>query len=323
MEFIDLYLQSQTHKVLSMDIKSNMLNHSYLISSKDDLLRRELCFFVAKEICCTGIQRPCNKCNNCLKISHGNMVDLEVYPKDEKSLVVEDIANIVRSSFVRPMDSEYKIFLLNNFDECTVQGQNKLLKTLEEPPQNVIFILSVKNIGQVLPTILSRSKKIEEPILSIDTITKFLEDRKVVGAKMIAGMSDGQISNAINIAENKDALSIINLALDTLKNFRSTKELLDYSSKILALKKEIPFFLDSLISILRDVSVFGSTNELYFENFKNDYVYLSKEYTKEMIAKITAKINEIFVKQEFNCNMTGVVDQLLLDILEVKFLCQK
>ena len=322
MDFIDLYKLSQTHKVLSQDIRSNMLSHCYLINSKDRVFLSKLCLFAVKELYCMSDSKPCDICVNCQKIEHSNMVDFEIYPKD-KSLVVEDILNVVSSAQIRAMESDFKVFLLNNFDECTIQGQNKILKTLEEPPANVIFILSCENMGLVLPTILSRAKKIIESPLSIEIIDKFLSDKKISNSRVIASMSDGLITNALNIAENKEANKIMDLSLSTLTNLKSTKELLDYSSQILALKKDIPFFLDTMIAMLRDISVVNYGGKLLFENLNSEYKKLASIYSSEMIQKITQKINEIAQKQEVNCNMTSVIDTLLLDILEVKFLCQK
>ena len=322
MDFFDLYKLSQTHKVLSQDLNTNMLNHCYLINSKDREYLSMLCLFAVKALYCLADDKPCNSCINCQKIEHGNMVDFEIYPKD-KSLVVEDILNVVSSAQVRAMESDFKVFLLNNFDECTIQGQNKILKTLEEPPSNVIFILSCENLGLVLPTILSRAKKIVEPPLSVDTIDKFLTGKKIENSQVVASMSDGLITNALNIAQNKDASKILNLSLATLTNLKSTKELLDYSSQILALKKDIPFFLDTMLAMLRDIAVVNYGGKLLFENLSSEYKKLACVYSSQMIQKITQKINEIAQKQEFNCNMTSVIDTLLLDILEVKFLCQK
>lgn len=323
MEFLELYANSELHKVLSIDLKENMLSHAYLVVSKDNLLLDNFCMLGIKEIFCRESNAPCNKCVNCTKIEHGNMVDLEIYPKGDKNLIVDDIEEIVENSLVRPMESKYKVFWLKNFDECTTQGQNKILKTIEEPPQNVIFILTASNIGGVLPTILSRTKKVYEKELPFDTLNKFLLDKKINNSDIISHMSDGNLTRALKIAENKDALSIINLAINTLLNLKSSKDVLYFSSQILALKKDIPFFLDTLTSILRDIIVYGKSDNIYFKNFAKQYEILSKMYTAKMIEIIVLKINEINVKMEFNCNMTAIVDKLLLDILEVRFLWQK
>ena len=68
MELLELYLNSETHKVLSLDLKEKMLNHAYLINSKDDVLLQALGFFAVKEIFCESDDKPCDKCTNCQKI---------------------------------------------------------------------------------------------------------------------------------------------------------------------------------------------------------------------------------------------------------------
>lgn len=322
MELLEIYLQSTTHKVVSQDIKSNMLNHCYMISSKDEYYLHALARFVAKEIYCLDGNVPCEKCANCDKVNHNNMVDLITYPKGDKSLVVDDINEIVTDCYIRPMDSKYKIYILENFDLCTIQAQNKILKTLEEPPVNVVFILTCTNDSNVLPTIASRSKKISEAVLAFDIIEQYLKDKGVKNFGIISRMADGSLSLANTLSDNPCAVEIVNLAFDVLKNLKASTDILRFSSRILLLKKDFKFFLDTMISVLRDISVFGVSDNLIFNDNKSDYEILAKVYNKTMIIKIIEKISLIPYKLDFNCNLTGVVDQMLLDILEVKYLWQ-
>ena len=115
MELIDIYLKSQIHKVISSDIDSNMLSHCYMLSCADEYMLNEYAFFVAKEIYCLNDTKPCNVCNNCMKISHSNMVDLCLYPREEKSLNVEEINSVVSDCYIRPIESVYKVYILRNF----------------------------------------------------------------------------------------------------------------------------------------------------------------------------------------------------------------
>lgn len=323
MEILDLYKKSEIHKIIGRDLAGSMLSHAYLFVSKDTFILENFAMFAIKEIFCTNTLAPCNECVNCNKIEHSNMVDVEIYPKDEKNLVVDDIEKIIESAYIRPIENEIKVFLLKNFDECTVQAQNKILKTIEEPPHNVIFILTASGVGGVLTTILSRAKKVVEKTLQISDVSKYLMDKNIANTEVVAQMSDGNLTTALKIAQNKDAISIINLCVDTLLNIKTSSDVLKFSSQILALKKDIVFFLDTFIFILRDISVFGKSDNIYFKNFCKQYEILQKMYTPQMIEKITKKINEIYLKLEFNCNTTAIVDKLLLDILEVRFLCQK
>lgn len=323
MELLDIYLNSQIHNRITLDRNANMLSHCYLISCVDEMKIESFAYFIAKEICCLSEEKPCNHCINCQKIEHGNMVDLCIFPKDNSTLVVDDINEIVSDCYITPIENNYKIYILKNFDLCTIQAQNKILKTLEEPPKNVIFILTCTNENSILQTIISRSKKLVEPLLEVGSVEKFLADKKVNNARLISEMSDGNLTTAMKLAENTQALDIVNLVFDTLLNLKSSSDILKYSSKILALKKDIPFFLDTFISVLRDISVSKSADLINFKDKSKDLQMLSNIYSKEAIFNIVEKVNNIYNKIEFNCNMTGLIDQMLLDILEVKFLCQK
>ena len=323
MELSKIYKLSQSHKIISSDLAANMLNHCYLLSTADDVLREAYPLFIAKEIFCKNSDRPCDTCVSCEKINHSNMVDLKVFPTGDKSLVVDDIVNIVTDCYVKPVESEYKVYVLNNFDECTVQGQNKILKTLEEPPKNVMFILTCSNFNNVLTTILSRSKKITESPLDVSVIEEYLSGLKVSGGDIIAGMAGGNISQALKLIKNTNVKEIITVIYDILMNLKSSTDVLKFSSKILSLKKDIEFFVDTFITIVRDIVVFKNKGNLAFKGYVKYYEVLAKMYSNEMLEKIMKKVCEINNKLEFNCNLTGVIDKFLLDILEVKFLCQK
>lgn len=322
MEICDIYLNSQTHKTLKSDIASGMLSHAYLLECSDSYVINEYVTLMAKEICCLEDNAPCNSCLNCQKIDHSNMVDLAIYPRSDKGLIVDDINEIVVDSFVRPMDNKYKIYILNNFDLATTQAQNKILKTLEEPPANVIFLLTCVNSNLVLPTIISRTKHISEPLLEIDTIQQYLSTLNVADSSTVASISGGNISIALKLTKDGEARKIVDLAVDTLINLRSSADILRFSSKILSLKKDLSFFVDTLISLFRDAIAYSSGN-IQFRDYSNNIANIASMYSHNSIFQIVDKLCEIHNKLEFNCNINGIVDKMLLDILEVRFLCQK
>lgn len=323
MDIKDIYKKSQVHRVLSLDIARGMLSHAYMLECADDFLLEQYAHFMAQEIFCESKNTPCGECNNCHKVAHSNMVDLKIYPKDSKNIVVEDINEIVSDAYVRPIDSAYKVYLLMNFDKATTQSQNKLLKTLEEPPKNVIFILTCSSSGAILPTISSRVKSISESLLDIDTATKYLDSINLKDSGDVARVSSGNLSLAMKLGGKGEAGRIVELALDVLSGLRTSSDVLKYSSKILALKKDFPFFLSTLISLIRDISVCGKDGLINFETKKSQILALKRVYSEVALEKISHNLLGIYEKLDFNCNITGVVDQMLLDILEVKFLCQK
>lgn len=322
MEMLEFYLKSQAHKVISRDLSLDMLSHAYILECPDDVITKAYSMLMAKEIYCAGeSNKPCCACNYCNKIEHGNLVDLKIYPK-EKSIVVDDILEIVGDSLERPMDSNYKVYILHDFDLATTQAQNKILKTLEEPPKGVIFILTCSSSNAVLQTILSRVKRISEPVLSISDVTQYLASMGVKNSDKVACVSGGNLSTANRVSGMSDVGDVINLAIDILLNLRSSSDILKYSSKIVALKKDFPLLIDTMISILRDVCAVGSVG-VNFVGYEKYLSAIKAIISPNACVDIVGNLCEIYNKLDFNCNIVGVVDKMLLDILEVKFLCQK
>ena len=107
------------------------------------------------------------------KILNGADIDNRYYPKNNEKLLVSDSNEIVSEVFIKPVNFDKKIFVINNFDVSTTEAQNKLLKVLEEPPKNVYFLLSAKRQDKVLPTIKSRCDKIIISPLSEQEISKY------------------------------------------------------------------------------------------------------------------------------------------------------
>ncbi len=322
MEIKHLYLQSITHKIISLDKSRDMLSHAYMLECADRFLLKNYSMLMAQEIFCKDINTPCGVCNNCQKVLHSNMVDLKVFPK-EKNIVVDDINEIVDDSCQRPMDGDYKVYILNNFDEATIQAQNKILKTLEEPPKNVVFILTCISSSAVLATIASRVKTISENLLDFSTASEYLTSEGVKDADSVVKVAGGNIATALNLASKTDANKIIDLVFRTLIGLKGSSDVIRFSSQITALKKDFPYFLDTMIRVLRDVSVCERAELINLMDRKEEIISMSSIYSKVAIEKIVMMLNQIYVKLEFNCNLNGVVDQMLLDILEVKFLCQK
>jgi DNA polymerase-3 subunit delta' len=322
MEIIDLYLQSQAHKIISLDKARDMLSHAYMLECSDRFLLQHYALCMAQEIFCLDKNAPCQTCNNCSKVAHSNMVDLKIFPRD-KSIVVDDINAIVDDAYQRPMDSDYKVYILNNFDEATTQAQNKILKTLEEPPHNVVFILTCVSSNAVLPTISSRVKTITDNLLDSKVASDYLKGTGIKNADSIIKVAGGNISTALKLSTGVDADKIIDLVFRTLTGLKTSADIIRFSSQITALKKDFLYYLDTMTMVLRDVAVSSNKSLINMLDRVQEIVALSQIYSPVAVEKIVTKLNEIYLKLEFNCNLNGVVDQMLLDILEVKFLCQK
>lgn len=320
MELTSIYKKTQLHRVVYSDLKANMLSHCYLLSGTDEVLAFEYALLLAKEIYCTEDDSPCGECINCRKVSHANMVDLAIYPKGEKGLVVDDINEIVNDCLVRPVEAKYKVYILKNFDDCTTQAQNKILKTLEEPPQNVVFILTTANVNLVLPTICSRAKKIDVATLNRDDLMSILERENVSNASVVASVAGGNLTTALALSGSKDTGNMVDQVFETLLQLRTSSDVLRFSSKIVALKKNVPLFLSLIVRVLRDSLVEEKYRD--FIGRTAEFDDMKKKYNSKTISQISTHISDMMLRLEFNCNLNGLIDEMLLKILEVRFLCQ-
>ena len=146
-----------TYKNFVKDFMSGKLVQAYLFICEDALTCDLLTCEIAKLLAC-DVSNGCEICPSCKKINANSHPDVLMYPKG-KNFVVEDANDIYGKVQVKPMFSKFKIFVLNNFDKATEQAQNKMLKIIEEPPANVIFLLSAGSESNVLHTITSRVQK--------------------------------------------------------------------------------------------------------------------------------------------------------------------
>ena len=294
---------------------------SFLFSSPDEVFVTNFSYMFAKFLLCGGGEKPCKECESCKKADLLSHSDLLIYPKNHKGILVEDVKNIIEKVYLAPIESDKKVFVLNNFSLATVQSQNKLLKILEEPPKNVYFILGVTNESKVLPTIFSRCKKIRLNKLSDEEIVSALGQN---ATESVLDLASGDLTKAINFASDKNFVECYSACLDTLKNMKDSKSVLNFSTRLVSKKGEIGTVLVVLESFYRDILLIRLKTENLVKN-KNILVELrdiAQDYDADAIDKIIKKLYETKRAVDFNCNESYLIDNLLLYILEVKYLCK-
>ena len=158
MKFLDSILKSPAFLNFDIVLKQNKLSHAYLIVGDNDDYNAEFSLVLALKLECQN-KTACKECVSCKKILNGFHPDVFVFPKN-KSFVVADSKEIIDNVAVKPLESDFKIFIINKIENATIQSQNKLLKTVEEAPKNVIFIFNTSNPSGVLNTIKSRTQEI-------------------------------------------------------------------------------------------------------------------------------------------------------------------
>ena len=226
--------QEHIKKTLTSAIELGKISHAYLFTGPRGTGKTSTARILAKSLNCKNgpTIHPCGECESCKDIT--NSIPIDVIEIDAASnRKVEDAQNILEKIQYVPVNGKYKIYIIDEVHMLTNHAFNALLKTLEEPPENVIFILATTEVHKVLDTIKSRCQRFDFRRITTNDIVKHLR----------------YISNEENIKISDDALFAI--AKNSAGGMRDSISLLDQLS-ILGISKEIT--VEDVNSILGRIS---------------------------------------------------------------------
>ncbi len=235
--------QEHIKKALANAIKTDRISHAYLFTGPRGTGKTSTARIFAKSLNCQNgpTITPCNECENCKNITNSIPIDvIEIDAASNRS--VSDADEIIQKVALAPVQSRYKIYIIDEVHMLTNQAFNALLKTLEEPPKNVIFILATTEVHKVLDTIKSRCQRFDFKRITTDDIAKHLRY-----------ISDNE---KINITD--DALYYI--AQNSAGGMRDSIALLDQLSVLNS--PDVPISVDDINNLLGRLS-FNSLTSLF------------------------------------------------------------
>ncbi len=269
--FDEVIGQDHITHTISKSIMQNKIAHAYLFSGAHGVGKTSLARIIAKALNCENgpTDHPCGVCSSCTQIADGTPLDvIEIDGASNRG--IDNIRSIIESSRISPVAGKYKIYIIDEVHQITVDAFNALLKTLEEPPSHVVFILATTEADKVLSTIKSRCQQYTFRNLSIDDIEKILKhilSKEVIEYEdeaifLIAKNARGSVRDAETILEKMIAYTsdksvitkddVINVIGGN--NFNFIKEL--FTIMINEDKKEYFFFIDRLFSEAIEPKVF-------------------------------------------------------------------
>lgn len=305
-------INDKGYAIIKKDKQNNTLSHAYMLLCKDDNPQEYLLNY-AKVLLCGN--DGCNNCRICRLVDKQIFSDLKVVFKE--SILVEDVNKLVEDTSVKPFETDKKVYLISDFSFANAKAQNKLLKTLEEPPQGVYFLLACSNEYKVLDTVKSRVKLLENPPIEEkelfnQLIGEFSDAEALKNAIDIGGGYYYKTINAYNEANNIKAF-----VLNLLKNYQKSAQLPKFSKMI---NKDN---LAKVISLLK--VVFGQMIKFANggQNIDKEIAELSKQYKMGAMLEIQEMLSQAEKHLFFNANISMVTEKVLFSLLEVKYKWQK
>jgi len=219
LSYNDIYGQDNIKNYLKMIKQKNKIMHAYIINEEKGMGAQELAkVWAAHLLCKNDLNECCKKCHSCIQMKadlHPDFIFISPYKKN--SIGVDDIRESINSTLnIMPYMGGYKIYVIKDAHKMTVQAQNALLKTIEEPPEYVIIILLCTNMDMLLETIKSRCIKLRLLPQAEDAIKKnLIKDIDIIVQKpeQLSGNLAGYWSVRIDKA-NRIVFKIVNNTLE-------------------------------------------------------------------------------------------------------------
>lgn len=285
--FSEVAGQKHIVRTIQNALASNKIAHAYLFCGPRGTGKTSMAKLFAKALNCEeGFGHQCNKCDNCHSVTDGSHPDvIEIDAASNNG--VEEVRDLIEKVKYLPIKGKYKVYIIDEVHMMTSGAFNALLKTLEEPPAHVVFILATTEPHKVLPTIVSRCQRydftkveddaIREKMVEILNLENIQYDIPAINA--IIDLADGGVRDALSILEHvlayagttikaKDVYDLFGLAstkekLDLIKGIVSgnVRDVLKRMESFIASGIDIKRLTSNLLDLLKDALIYKNTEE--------------------------------------------------------------
>ena len=307
-KFTDIIGQEQLKEHLQNAITMNKVSHAYIINGERSSGKEFIAkVFAAALQCGKGGPEPCGECHSCRQASSGNQPDIIFVSHEKPNTVgVEDIRVQINNDIgIKPYSSPRKVYIMNEGEKMTVQAQNALLKTLEEPPEYAVILILTKPVSD---------HKVKKYLMEELEIPDYK-------AGICVAFARGNIGKAKMLATSEEFEKVKEEAVTLVKNINDMElsEIVKAIKKISEYKFDVTDYLDILSVWYRDVLLFKATKDANSLIFKDELQHIRRmadRSTYEGIETIVKALQQAKRRLEANVNFDLTMELMLLTIQE-------
>jgi DNA polymerase-3 subunit delta' len=322
--FGDIIGHTENINTLIKAVVNNRVAHAYLFIGTPGVGKSTIAYIFAKALLC---DRPiegqcCNSCKNCSQVEGGNHPDLHVIKPSGATIKLEQIHYMQKNVYYRSYQGGRQAYIIQNCDVMTAEAANSLLKTLEEPPENTIFILVSSRPYALLPTILSRCQQFWFKPMTVEQIVEGLHrqtDLTAVEKQMIASMAGGSLGRAISLVEENIHI-IRTRVLDILSQLRAGDivQLLQEAANLSAERSDALEWIELLQLWVRDMLVWSQTRDkklIINVDLLDEVEKWSSKYTLNQLLDMMEEVEQGRSRLEAKGNSRLVIEAMLLKMI--------
>jgi len=206
--------------LLRSSLSAGRVAHAYLFSGPPQIGKRTLALALAQALNCAQPDAPCGRCPSCLKIARGVHPDVRLITGEGTggNIKIEQVRALQHEAVLAPYEGRYRVFIVRQMEQATLEAANSLLKTLEEPPAQLILVLTAIHSESLPQTIVSRCQHLGLRPVATPVVEEMLRDKGVtpVQAQLLARLSGGRLGWALQAAADEDLLRQRQQGLDRL-----------------------------------------------------------------------------------------------------------
>lgn len=298
--FDDVAGQEHIITTLKHAIEENKIAHAYLFCGPRGTGKTTVAKLLAKAINCTGNPKPCDQCENCKQItigSHPDVIEIDAASNNG----VEEVRHLIDKVKYAPTQGHYKVYIIDEVHMMSTGAFNALLKTLEEPPSHVVFVLATTEPHKILPTIISRCQRFDFTKLSmqdmINRMKTIIHEENYQcddeALEMIAKLADGGMRDALSILEQCLAYNDQHL---TIQDVHQIYGIVSLENKINFIKILLSKDMKQALSLLEDMKTGG----IDIKRLTLDLVDILKDI---VIYRNTQDVSILFVLSQYYIDM--------------------